>query len=46
VTRYLRDTHIWLWLQSEPDRLPDGVLATADPVVASYGAAIELVGAT
>jgi PIN domain nuclease of toxin-antitoxin system len=23
VTRYLIDTHVWLWMQSEPDRLRD-----------------------
>jgi PIN domain nuclease of toxin-antitoxin system len=23
--RYLLDTHVWLWLQTEPERLPDEV---------------------
>jgi PIN domain nuclease of toxin-antitoxin system len=27
VTRYLLDTHVWLWLQTEPERLDVGLLA-------------------
>jgi PIN domain nuclease of toxin-antitoxin system len=33
VTRYLLDTHVWLWLLAEPHRLSDGtreLLADAD----------------
>jgi len=26
MTRFLADTHVWLWLQTEPDRLPGDVL--------------------
>jgi PIN domain nuclease of toxin-antitoxin system len=27
VTRYLLDTHVWLWLQVEPDRVGERLLA-------------------
>jgi PIN domain nuclease of toxin-antitoxin system len=26
VTSFLLDTHVWLWLQTTPERVPDGVV--------------------
>jgi PIN domain nuclease of toxin-antitoxin system len=30
VNRYLVDTHVWLWMQAEPDRLRDQTRAIVE----------------
>lgn len=43
--RFLLDTHIWLWLQSDPEQLPPALverLATADQVLLSAASTWEI----
>lgn len=45
MTRYLLDTHTWLWLQAEPHRIDERLrrkLATAETILLSAASAWEI----